>query len=184
MAAAKSLLLYDEIFRKQNIARVLDYGAGTLRNTSYLLEAGYEVVIVDLPQQLAKVMNRPEICKAAGVYDINQLRYCSLGMDLVTCNFVFNIIEDAEEREELLNNVYNNLKIGGYFLLDVVRKKECDERFAGCVNREFCHAYTLEEMDQMIVPAGFQRVNVMVRDNFLSVLYQHCLKKGTALLVS
>ncbi|MDA8235196.1 MAG: class I SAM-dependent methyltransferase [Clostridia bacterium] len=182
MTAAKSLLLYDELFRKQKISKVLDYGAGTLRNTAYLLEAGYEVVIVDLPQQLAKVMNRPEIGKAVGVYDINQVGNCSLGVDLVTCNFVFNIIDDPGEREELLNNVYNNLRYGGYFLLDVVRKKECEDGFGGCVNKEFCHAYTLEEMDQMILPVGFRRVNFLIRDNFLSVLYQRCFK--SALLVS
>ncbi|AVX31997.1 Methyltransferase domain-containing protein [Carboxydocella thermautotrophica] len=162
MAAVKSLLLLEPLFQREKVRRVLDYGAGTLRNTRYLLNRGYTVYITDLPAQLEKVAGQARTSGVKGILAVDELKDTSLCLDLVTCNFVFNIIEDEREKQRLLSNVWRNLRPGGLFLLDVAYRRPGSGR----------NTLTEEEIEARVIPAGFSRVAVICRGQTLTVLFR------------
>ena len=57
--AASSVIRYCRFFEKQNVTRVLDYGAGTLRNALYLTNQGFSVYAADIPEQVKVVAMTP-----------------------------------------------------------------------------------------------------------------------------
>ncbi|GFO63975.1 hypothetical protein M1B72_07060 [Geomonas paludis] len=71
--AALSVSKYLEFFRKKEVRSVLDYGAGTLRNSAFMAEAGFRVYAADLPVQVARIMKMASARKLAGVLDVDEL---------------------------------------------------------------------------------------------------------------
>lgn len=67
--------------------RILDFGCGKGFDVETLKEQGYNIKGFDKFQDKYN--------------DSSIIEYCN-SFDLVTCNYVFNVIEDIEERKELL----------------------------------------------------------------------------------
>lgn len=101
--------------------KVFDFGAGKLRNTKNMLNAGIpEISITDIPPQLERIEKKLEAEPLpVNVYYKEDLAGISGGFDRAICSFVINVIENPEERVELLNNIYNLLKTGGEAYIEV-----------------------------------------------------------------
>src|SRR5512138_799955 len=112
--AATSIIRYSKFFRHQGSNRVLDYGAGKLRNSKYLAEQGFTVFAADLPEQVELLRDSPDVEMLAGILDSRQLSESRLNVDLVLSTYVFNIIAGSNEQTVYLGNILHNLKKGGY----------------------------------------------------------------------
>jgi tellurite methyltransferase len=168
-SVTKTLQQMIPFFVKNRIQTILDYGAGTLRNTCFLLKNGFKVYVAETNQQLPKFVNYQETPFVEGVFDVNDLTNQQLGVDLVISNFVLNIIDDPLEKNKLIENSFRNLKEGGYFLVEVKNKK-CSSNCSQVVtcNREL----SLEELDDLILPKGYVRLNSQINGISLAAIYQ------------
>jgi SAM-dependent methyltransferase len=174
--AAGSITRYSRFFRQSQAAKVLDYGAGTLRNSLYLAENGFTVYAADLPEQVEILRGRPAVRQLAGLLDVGELEQSRLEVDLVLSTYVFNIIMENDEQCRYLDNVVANLRPGGYLLMEVrcrrletVCSSSCSHHFK-CVN--CAKTFTHEELDSLIIPYGFRRISHYYQHHAVAAIYQ------------
>lgn len=174
--AAISVSKYLEFFRKKEVRSVLDYGAGTLRNSAFMAEAGFRVYAADLPVQVARIMRMANATKLAGVLDVDALADGKLEVDLVLSSYVLNIIPDGTERSRYLKNIVLNLRPEGYLLVEVRCRAAAPECSSGCAHGTRCpnciKTYSHLELDQLVESQGFRRVSHYYRRHSVAVLYQ------------
>jgi SAM-dependent methyltransferase len=173
--AAKSIIRYSKFFRHQGAVKVLDYGAGKLRNAAYLAKQGFTVFAADLPEQVAVLRHLPDARPLAGILDSAQLAASCLNVDLVLSTYVFNIISKSEEQGAYVANICRNLKPGGYLLMEV-RCRQLQDCGAGCSHYFKCadcaKTYTHSELDQFLTPYGFNRISHYYGNHALAAVYQ------------
>lgn len=88
--------------------RVLDYGSGKGMDSKFLLSEGFEVLSYDPYYE-------PTDISKAGKFDT------------VICNYVFNVIEDEQERIELFKTLVSYLHVGAKLLITGRPVKEIDK---------------------------------------------------------
>lgn len=176
MQAATSIRRYCRFFRHKGATKVLDYGAGKLRNALFLADEGFTVIAADLPQQVRKIRDCPAIRHLAGVMATDRLPDSELNVDLVLSTYVFNIIMENNEQERYLNNIRQNLRPGGYLLIEVRCRKQSGACGEGCSEFFKCpdcaKTYSHEELDQLLVPYGFRRVSHYYCHQAVAAIYQ------------
>lgn len=174
--AAGSILRYTGFFRKSKAETVLDYGAGTLRNSLYLARHGFTVYAADLPEQTQIQRCRPDARQLAGVLDVAELERSRLGVDLVLSTYVFNIIMENVEQHRYLDNVVANLRPGGYLLIEVRCRQQDAECSPACSRHFKCAScaktFSHQELDSLITPYGFRRISHYYRQHAVSAIYQ------------
>jgi tellurite methyltransferase len=174
--AAASIIRYSRFFRQSQADTVLDYGAGTLRNTLYLAQNGFTVYAADLPEQVEVQRRRPVARQLAGFLNVGELEKSRLGVDLVLSTYVFNIIMETDEKRRYLDNVVANLRMGGYFLIEVRCRQQETECNDSCSHHFKCAScaktFTHEELDSVITPYGFRRLSHYYRHHAVAAIYQ------------
>ena len=173
---ATSLIRYAPFFRLAEVHRVLDYGAGLLRNSLYLAEQGFEVYAADVPDQVKVLSRHPEAGKLAGFLTIGELPQTRLGADLVVSTYVFNIIVTREGRKRYLDNVASNLKPGGYFLIEVNGRSDEESCMSTLHHYLGCHheakGYRHEDLDRWLSPHRLERVCHYYNNLALAAVYR------------
>ncbi|MBJ6802267.1 class I SAM-dependent methyltransferase [Geomonas propionica] len=174
--AAISVSKYLEFFRKKEVRSVLDYGAGTLRNSAFMAEAGFRVYAADLPVQVARIVKMDSARKLAGVLAVDELSHGTLDVDLVLSSYVLNIIPDGTEKSRYLKNIVLNLRPDGYLLVEVRCRNSVPQCSSGCAHGASCpnciKTYSHLELDQLVESQGFRRVSHYYRRHSVAVLYQ------------
>jgi len=174
--ATVSLTKYLGFFRQKHLRSVLDYGAGTLRNASYLAEAGFEVYAADVPAQVERIMAMAARSRLAGVLVTDELDQSRLAVDLVLSSYVFNIILDGTEKSRYLKNIVLNLRPEGYLLIEVRCRSAAVHCGDGCSTNHKCpdciKTYSHQELDELLVPYGFAHICHYYRRHSVAVLYQ------------
>ncbi|GFO66509.1 hypothetical protein GMLC_00880 [Geomonas limicola] len=174
--AAVSITKYLRFFKHQHLRSVLDYGAGTLRNSQYLAEEGFEVYAADLPVQVERIMAMAGRRQLAGVLANNELGESKLGVDLVISNYVLNIIPDGSEKSSYLKNIVLNLRPEGYLLVEVSCRNQLEDCHGTCENGQKCahciKSYSHGELNDLLAPYGFRHVCHYYRRHAVAVLYQ------------
>lgn len=97
--------------------RILDYGAGKLRNAKYLAELGYNVSILDTPEQVAGWDLEFVKETFSNIYTTNSK--INEKFDLILCSFVLNVVEEETVRKDILNNISNLLEKNGIAIIEV-----------------------------------------------------------------
>jgi len=159
MVAATSVMRLVPFFKARGVTTVLDYGAGTLRNSKYLLKKGFRVWVVDTEEKLKKYA-RSSGLPLDGLVEAGRVAGYSLNMDLALANFVLNTMAVPEEKKAVINNINRNLRKGGYYLAEVAKK-----------GNGFSEVGWRCELDELILPAGFQRLKVLNLPTSWAVLY-------------
>lgn len=173
---ATSVIRYCRFFRSHQVATVLDYGTGTLRNALYLAEQGFTVYAADLPAQVKALRGNPALARLAGLIKAGDLKQSRLGVDLVLSTYVFNIIVRKSQRQRYLGNVVANLRPGGYFLMEVCCRR--DEAPGDLPLEHYLQVgeasktYTHYQLDRLLAPYGLERICHYYSSHALAALYR------------
>lgn len=173
---ATGVVRYARFFNSRQAWNVLDYGAGTLRNALYLAGQGFRVYAADLPEQVKVLRAHPGADRLAGLLEVGELTRSSLGVDLVLCTYVFNIIIAKSQRKLYLDNIVANLRPGGYLLIELnSRREEMDcgstlHHYHCCDDR--ARSYTHDELDRLLFPYRFQRICHYYSTHALAAVYR------------
>ena len=174
--SAISVSRYKRFFQQKKLLSVLDYGAGTLRNSKFLAEEGFRVYAADIPDQVERILAMSGRERLAGVLATDQLERSHLGVDLVLSSYVFNIIPDGTEKSRYLQNIVLNLRPEGYLLIEVRCRVQSAHCSSGCSQGRKCplcvKTYSHQELDELLIPYGFKRVSHYYRRHAVAVLYQ------------
>lgn len=76
-AVAESIIRFTPFFQKRQVARVLDYGAGTLRNAAFLADKGFSVYAADIPEQVERILKRGDLARFAAILQTYDCTKCS-----------------------------------------------------------------------------------------------------------
>lgn len=175
--AATSVMRYARYFALAGVRRVLDYGAGLLRNSLYLSEQGFQVYAADLPEQVKALSLHPGARRLAGLLPVGDLAHAGLGVDLVVSTYVLNIIGSREKRGQYLENVVRNLIPGGLFLIEVNGRS--DDAPCMSVLRHYpecdgsARSYHCEDLDRLLVPYSFRRICHYYSSHAVAAVYRH-----------
>ena len=176
MPAAASVIRYYKFFLHKKVRKVLDYGAGKLRNSIFLAEEGFEVIAADLPEQIDRLKGKAVAGRLAGLLAATELEQSRLNVDLVISNFVFNIIADGSDKQRYLSNAVRNLRHYGYLLVEVRCRQNQSPCGSDCTYYMKCKScvktYCHQELDLLVVPYGFRRISHYYSHRTLTVLYQ------------
>lgn len=174
--AATSVMRYARFLALAGVRRVLDYGAGLLRNSLYLAENGFEVYAADLPERVKALSMHPGAARLAGLLSVRDLSQSELGVDLVLSTYVFNIIPSREKRGQYLDNVVRNLRPGGFFLIEV--NSGSDETPCTSVLHHYpeCDgkgkSYQSRDLDRLLIPLNFGRICHYHSSHALAAIYR------------
>ncbi|WCK57069.1 methyltransferase domain-containing protein (plasmid) [Aneurinibacillus sp. Ricciae_BoGa-3] len=100
--------------------KILDYGAGKLRNSLYLVSKGHHVSILDTPLQIQR-QHQQELESIKSIFTAESYLPQAY-FDSVLCSFVLNVIPEQRKRNEILEKIHNSLKPGGRLYLEVRKK--------------------------------------------------------------
>jgi 2-polyprenyl-3-methyl-5-hydroxy-6-metoxy-1,4-benzoquinol methylase len=112
---AKSALELEK--RCRVVDKILDYGAGKLRNSKYLLSKGYNVSILDTKLQIEK-QKQSDLELFGKIYTTEEFPAIEM-YDAILCSFVINVIAEPFERVKVLNKAYELLKDNGLLFLEI-----------------------------------------------------------------
>jgi SAM-dependent methyltransferase len=175
-AVAESVRRYTRFFKTQQALDVLDYGTGTLRNAAYLGKNGFSVYAADLPEQVNKLRGCPALRHIERLLATDELPYSRLNVDVVLSTYVFNIIMQSAERTIYLKNSVNNLRLGGYLLMEVRCRKPEAECGSICPDYFSCDdcskTLTHGELDELLEPHGLRRISHYYRSHAVAAIYQ------------
>lgn len=185
ISGSAKLLILD--YKKNE--KILDYGCGKLRNTKNLLNNGIKNInITDLPTQLERIIPKivgSEFEDRIDIHTKEELKKLYGKMNRILCSFVINTIENIEERNLVLEEIYNLLKVGGTAYIEVRMDKL--EILKYCKNitefsdgwlmqrKGFCtfnKAYEKEEFLEFIESSSFGKNYTFKRGNrsFIGIL--------------
>jgi hypothetical protein len=115
----KDLLQFLEIHK---VRKILDFGAGALRHTKPLIEAGFEVYAVEYNEQFLKKSCKKALEDAKRNLNFNQLIFPSgfikdkTKFDFVLLCYVLQIMPIADERKRVLELISKKMNKNSYLL--------------------------------------------------------------------
>jgi len=143
--------------------RVLDLGCGTgLPYARYLVEKGFDVLGVDLSEEMVKVASK-NVPEASFVQlSMNEMTYRD-EFDGVVSSFSMLLLPPCLFRETA-SRIYSALVEGGYFYLSLNEPASLSgdpdsEVFVNIMGQDmYSRAYTAEEIESYFQPLGFSLV--------------------------
>lgn len=137
-------------------SKILDYGAGRLRNALYLLDSGFKnVSVLDTKKQVEKWDKYKD--KFKNIYTTEEIAYIKDKYEYILCSYVLNVIPEYDIRVDIINNISNLLELTGIAVIEVrgakslnnVKYKEVFNDGFICGNgktRTFQKPYELEDI--------------------------------------
>ncbi|AJE02171.1 class I SAM-dependent methyltransferase [Geobacter pickeringii] len=175
-AAAESVRRYSRFFHNSDVRTVLDYGAGTLRNTRFLAAQGFSVYAADIPEQIERIIRLASTMPLAGILEAGELGQASLDVDLVISTYVLNIIPEGTEKWRYLKNIELNIRPGGYLLIEVRCRRDDGSCGSTCAHHLTCpgcvKTYSHDELDRLVAAFGFRRLSHYYSKHALAVIYR------------
>lgn len=99
---------------------ILDYGCGTGRNMTYLLEQGAcSLCGTDIPEQLKAQEAKHSELMEKGCLIMENSYYANSSFDLILCSHVLNVIEDDQVKIAVLTDIARLIKTGGKAVIEV-----------------------------------------------------------------
>lgn len=99
---------------------ILDYGCGTGRNMTYLLEQGAcSLCGTDIPEQLKAQEAKHDALMEQGCLIMESFYYAGNSFDLILCSHVLNVIEDDSVKQMVVKDIANLLAEGGKAIIEV-----------------------------------------------------------------
>lgn len=157
------------LFKKRKVKTVLDFGAGALRHTMPLLNAGFEVCAVEFKETfnravpgtaLATARKHPNFCSLIWPYDFAK---DSGKFDAVLLCYVLQVMPVPDERSQVLKYVHKKLKADGY-LLYMSRLGQLDDVDDTCRVNDGWYKYPDREHHSFYREFDTPRTHAMMED--------------------
>lgn len=118
---AKSVKNFYPLIRKNG--NVIDYGAGKLRNSLFLLNNGFKVSIIETEIQLNRIkdINPNLLDRFVNVFNTDNIP--NIKYDAVISTFIFCVIYNLQIREQIIHNIYNLLNDNGIAIIETRSEK-------------------------------------------------------------
>jgi SAM-dependent methyltransferase len=149
---------------------VVEFGAGCLRNSIYLLDAGFKVTALDLPGIQNRFREQYRRFTARGGKVMLGAFPKGRQFDFAVCTFVIETICQPTLRLRFLSSIRLLLRQNGFLLLstrgpaDVVtahaRGIRCSDGFL-TPNRTFVRSFDVQQIIRLLRSAGFGSIDVL-----------------------
>lgn len=103
----------------KTVSPILDYGAGKLRNAKYLIEKGFNVSVLDIPEQVIKWSEEDKSLFSNVYTEIPK----DIQFKTIFNTFVLNVVPSENMRKEILSNIHSLLTFDGKVVIEVRRDK-------------------------------------------------------------
>lgn len=157
--ATSARLLINEI---PTSSHILDYGAGKLRNSKFLMKNGYKVSIVETKRQLEALKQDPDLSQLEHIYAVED--EIEQTFEAILCSFVLNVIPDINERSYVLQRSYYLLKDSGKLFVEVRKRR-------GILNSKYKYPYKDGYAIGKNEIKTFQKP--FEKDEFINYVYSH-----------
>ena len=159
-------------FIDSNKDRILEIGAGNLRNVLYLFRKGYNIEAFEINETYNRFKTRyEEFEKLGGIYYINT--FPNKEYTVILLIYVIETIPFQKEREEILKKSMNLLSIKGKLLvclrglkdlskMDLKNKKYIDGYLTS--KQTFIKPYTVREALLLLKKSGFSHIKILNRN--------------------
>jgi hypothetical protein len=111
-----------DFLRNKNIQKIVDFGAGSLRHTFPLLDAGFQVCAVEFEENFRRPICKEALTKATAHPDFSRLIYPKdfirdyRKFDAALLCYVLQVMPMKNEREKVLKHLYKKLSEDAYLL--------------------------------------------------------------------
>lgn len=108
--------------------KILDYGCGTGRNISYIMNSRKDLTIdgCDIPEQLEKEKDNHDTLRQAGCNITSSDQLQNNTYDMVLNSHVLNVIESDEVKKIVVADIFQKLKEGGKAIIEVRTKQDVE----------------------------------------------------------
>ncbi len=121
--------------------KILDLACGTGTFLTMLKLKGYDCYGLDLSEEIIEIANEKRKInhldidfKVANMIDFKY----DIKFNVITCFFdSVNFLKNKSDITKMLNNVYNHLEDGGYFIFDIASKYLFDEYDNSKINKDY-----------------------------------------------
>jgi hypothetical protein len=165
-AAIVERALKDNFIQRGNT--VFEPGSGCLRNSSYLLDKGYEITVKELEPVVSKYHAKYERFKEKGGKVIFEWPSPS-SSDVAICTFTIESLCNKEERLQFLSKLVASLKRKGKLVLAVrgprdvktvaASGKKCGDGYI-TPNRTFIKPFTVREIISLLKGRGLKILRI------------------------
>lgn len=163
--------------------RVLEIGAGCLRNALFLQDKGYPVTVLEAKGISDRFPKQYERFLSSGGKLIYSLP-SNLRFPIALATFVFETICRPEQRVALLNRVKHCLVTNGALLISIrgpadlitaqASGKPCSDGFL-TPNRSFSRAFTRDQLARLLRSGGFYRIDFLHKAGTKAPEYLHAM---------
>lgn len=171
------------LLKQKERCKVIEIGAGCLRNSLFLLKAGFRVSILEVPGMEARFPeNFAEFRRRGGVCALRLPKNMNFGLAVAT--FVFETICDKRFRAKLARDLCGSLDDSGCLIIsargpsDLVTAheegKRCSDGFL-TPNYSFARSYTRNQLLRLLTRSGFTKVVFLHRDRTKSPELLHAV---------
>ncbi len=119
---AKSAILARDMFAQKSLKNILIPGIGYGRNARVFIENGMSVTGIEISNtaiEMAKKYYDSEIVIHHG--SVNDMPFDEREYDGIFCYALIHLL-DSREREKVIRDCYNQLRIGGYMIFTAISK--------------------------------------------------------------
>lgn len=157
------------ILEERGKSGILEVGGGCLRNAIYLRRHGYPVSVLEVPQMRARFPDRYELFERLGGCVLTSIP-ARVVYAIAISTFVIETICDPKKRAALLKTVASHMHYGGCLVVSVRGPRDlvtatakgvrCSDGFI-TPNRSFARSYTRNQLQRLLVPIGFKRLEFL-----------------------
>lgn len=190
--AARSFSRHGEILDRRVVVellerfkgrRVLEVGAGGLRNALYLQGKGYRVTVLEAKGISDRFPDKYERFLSAGGRLVYSLP-ANAKFPIALATFVFETICRPEQRIALVSRIKECLLTNGALLISIrgpadlvtahASGKPCSDGFV-TPNRSFSRSFTRDQLARLLQSGGFSRVEFLHKPDTKAPEYLHAI---------
>jgi len=166
--------------------RILEVGAGCLRNALFLLNAGHRVSVLEVPRMADRFPDRYALFARDGGKTLKSLARAPL-FEVVLMTFVIETICKPRERIQLLEEIRARLRPAGALLISARGPKDlltaqnmgrpCGDGYL-TPNLSFARSYTRPQMERLLKSTGFCNLQFLHKDSSKEPEYLHVIARN------
>jgi hypothetical protein len=171
------------LLKEKGGCKIIEIGAGCLRNSLFLLKIGFKVSVLEVPGMEARFPdNFAKFRKLGGILVPNFHKKKQFGLAVAT--FVVETICDRTLRSRITKSLCESLEISGCLIIsargpsDLVtalqKGKRCSDGYL-TPGYSFARSYTRNQLLRLLIRSGFKRVKFLHRDEIASPELLHAL---------